>query len=880
MNMNGGMQPPSKPKIDPSQIPRPPLFTSPQDGTEHIPIYYPKEALHHAEPRPPPPADSRFLTFDDGNAAPQLIRSTVYAIPMDRQVLRHSLPMGFLCTPLSIASAEYVPRHKVLPDGELQEWRDAQRIPLVSQQVVPKCRHCHAYANPYWGQDGICNFCQTRNSSLQLVGFTTKYGTVEYEVGGPYITRKTPVQPVFLYAIDATCPNLPLYIPMLCNVGKSMAQHYQRQGAGRLAPRIATCLVGSFGIVLCTLETNGSISLSVMSDVTEQPFSPLPLEQWTFDMSSNQSVQHWEMLTNQLWNAWQPFIKELDQKSPYGPNGFSLSCGGAALAFMADALAETGGRATLLTWRRPNFGVGAIRDREQMNTSNYTSEKTERTLYTPLQIQKDLKDKVDVNSATFYKELGATCAKNRVCIDILVHTPPTVVPFLDLGTLGELCRITSGRIKWIRSRRWKEQLQEELQRSVLSFVGRDAVFKVRCSEGLHVKSYLSCTAPGVTMENGIAESPELEMTCVDPTTCIAVDLEHRVGGIRKDAQIVYFQSALLYTTSAGERRVRVSTLALRTTKEPTTVFRSADFSAITTLMTRKTITNLWQPISDIEIPLQEARVDVTMQCIDILSNYRRYTSAHALPIGQLILPDRLQLLPLYCMSLLKSVMLRSSLPKRGSGVRVVKPSPTADERAYGLFFGSSVIPALAMLLVHPHVFPILHLQDGDGEWQIPEYSLASSEIEKAAAHAYIQLPAPVNPSITCLDDNGVYLIDDGFTIFVYLGKDVPEDVSGPLLIKDVDGNYAVSNDSAFGKQIRRLIWQMQTFCAVGEGSESCLRPTVAPVEVVLGDENHNKDPLEEKVMTLMVDDSSSTEHDYIDFLVQIHKSVRSKTQDS
>ena len=98
-----------------------------------------------------------------------------------------------------------------------------------------------------------------------------------------------------------------------------------------------------------------------------------------------------------------------------------------------------------------------------------------------------------------------------------------------------------------------------------------------------------------------------------------------------------------------------------------------------------------------------------------------------------------------------------------------------------------------------------------------------------------------------------------------------------MLIKDANGNYAVSDDSAFGKQIHRLLWQMQTFCAVGEGSESCLRPTIAPVEVVLADENH-KDPLEERVLTLMVDDSSSTEHDYVDFLVRIHKSVRSKTQ--
>ena len=875
--MNGTQA--NKPKIDPSKIPRPPLFTRPQDG-EAIPIYYPKEALYHNEARPPPPADSRFLTFDDGNAAPQLIRSTVYAIPKERSVLRKSLDMGLICTPLATASEDHVPRQRVLPDGSLEEWRDAQRIPIINANTTspPRCDRCNAYVNPFWDK-GVCNFCKTRNSQQQSIPATaTQYGTVEYEVGGPYVTRTTPVEPIALYALDATCPNLPMYLPMIREVGKSMSEHYQRQGVSGLAPRIGCCLVGSFGIVIANLH-NGVVALSAMSDVTEQPFSPLPLDLWTYDMSTEEGVQQWESLMEQLWDAWQPFLKQLHQKSPYGPNAYSLSCGGAALAFMADALATSGGRASLVTWRRPNFGAGAIRDREMMNTANYTNEKTEYALYTPLQLQSGLNDRLNQKAADFYKHLGAACATRRVCVDVIVHTPPATVPFLDLATLGELCRMTSGRIKWIRSRRWKDEMQEELRRPAFSFLGRDAVFKLRCSEGLQVKSYLSCTAPGITIENGIVESPELELSIVDATTCIAVSLEHRVGGIRKEAPFVYFQSALLYTTSSGKRRVRVSTLALKTASTPADVFRSADFGAVTALWTRQTIANVWKPVSDTDTPLSQARVDVTSKCVDILSNYRLHTSAYSLPIGQLILPDRLQLLPLYCMSFLKSVMLRSSLPKRGSGIRVVKPSPTADERAYGLFFGSSVVPALTMLLVHPNVFPIANVEGGTGEWQIPEYSLASSEIERAAAHAYIQLPGPVSPSITCLEDDGVYLIDDGFTIFVFLGKDVPSDVSGRLLLKDADGNFAVSNDSELGKQIHRVLWQMQTFCSVGEGSECSLRPTIAPVEVLVGDENH-KDPLEEKMMTLMVDDSSSNEHDYIDFLVTIHKAVRSKTQNS
>lgn len=351
----------SKAKIDPSKIPRPPLFTRPQDSDDQetsateassassIPIYYPKEALHHETIRPPPPADSRFVTWDDGNAAPQLIRSTIYAIPLERNILRKSLnssdsgasdgSMALLCTPLAIASEDHVPRKRKLvmssssksngnnkDDDDEEEWRDAQRIPVINVETTspPRCHRCHAYANPFWTRRGECNFCRAQNqrSSNNIPIMTTQFGTVEYQVGGPYITRSIagngmlPVQPICLYALDATCPNLPSYIAMIFEVGTSMAQHHLRQHQDGLAdngeqstmsPRIGCCLVGSFGVVTVHFDKGGVIALSVMSDVTEEPFAPLPLEMWTFDMATEDGVAQWKCLTDQLWDAWQPF---------------------------------------------------------------------------------------------------------------------------------------------------------------------------------------------------------------------------------------------------------------------------------------------------------------------------------------------------------------------------------------------------------------------------------------------------------------------------------------------------------------------------------------------------------------------------------------------
>ena len=58
---------------------------------------------------------------------------------------------------------------------------------------------------------------------------------------------------------------------------------------------------------------------------------------------------------------------------------------------------------------------------------------------------------------------------------------PKPSAFLDLATLGQLCRDTGGKVKWIQtSGGWQEQFQQELLRPVMSFYGTDAILKFRC----------------------------------------------------------------------------------------------------------------------------------------------------------------------------------------------------------------------------------------------------------------------------------------------------------------------------------------------------------------------------------------------------------------
>ena len=342
-----------KPKIDPSQIPRPPAFTRPQQDQGYLPVFYPKAAATGEPVQVPPPADSRYTVVDDGNCSPDLIRSSVYAFPLHRGIWHNTgdMPLGVLCTPLAVHSEDFVPRPRKLPDGSTQDWKDPQAIPVVGQgtsAAPPRCASCHAYVSPFFGADGTCNLCGSRTRNLNLTGLPMQFGTVEYDVSGPYITRETgPVQPVSLYAIDLTCPDVMSYLPILEQVGVDMAQHFQRQshfhmtGPKPASPRIGVCLVSCSGIVFMRHERS---RYAVMSDVTEEPFAAIPLEDWTYDLSTDEGVGAWQAFLREEFAREVVEWKDLVCKgrNAYGLDGWSLSCGGAALAAIGRRLGRVG----------------------------------------------------------------------------------------------------------------------------------------------------------------------------------------------------------------------------------------------------------------------------------------------------------------------------------------------------------------------------------------------------------------------------------------------------------------------------------------------------------------------------------------------------------
>ena len=120
---------------------------------------------------------------------------------------------------------------------------------------------------------------------------------------------------------------------------------------------------------------------------------------------------------------------------------------------------------------------------------------------------------------------------------------------------------------------------------------------------------------------------------------------------------VVFQSALLYTTATGERRVRVQNISARSANDIVEVFKTADEDAVTVTIAKEASFKMLTKTS------REVREGISDKCIRILAAYRKNQGSGAHKT-QLVLPDKLRLFPLYILSLLKTRAFRGlSFPK-------------------------------------------------------------------------------------------------------------------------------------------------------------------------------------------------------------------------
>ncbi|XP_065628208.1 protein transport protein SEC24 A [Quercus suber] len=722
------------------------------------------------------------------NCNPRFLRLTTSGIPNSQSLAsRWHLPLGAVVCPLAEA-----------PDGE-----EVPVVNFVSTGII-RCRRCRTYVNPYVtftdaGRKWRCNICSLLNdvpgdyfAHLDATGKRidldqrpelTK-GSVEFVAPTEYMMRP-PMPPVYFFLIDVSVSAVRSgMIEVVAQTIRSCLD--ELPGYPRTQIGFAT-----FDSAIHFYNMKSSLTqpqMMVVSDL-DDIFVPLP-DDLLVNLSESRSVV--ETFLDSLPSMFQDNV---NVESAFGP---ALKA-----AFMV--MSQLGGKLLIFQNTLPSLGVGRLKLRGD-DLRVYGTDKEHM-----LRIPED----------QFYKQMAAELTKYQIAVNVYAFSDK----YTDIASLGTLAKYTGGQVCYypgFQSAIHGEKLRHELARDLTRETAWESVMRIRCGKGVRFTSYHG---------NFMLRSTDLmALPAVDCDKAYAMQLT--LEETLLTTQTVYFQVALLYTASCGERRIRVHTAAAPVVADLGEMYRQADVGAVVSVFSRLAIEKT------LSSKLEDARNSVQLRIVKALKEYRNlYAVQHRLG-GRIIFPESLKFLPLYGLALCRSTPLRGGYA-----------DAPLDERCSAGYTMMTLPVKKLLKLLYPSLI------------RLDEYLLKAS----AQVDDFKNLEKRLSLAAENLDSRGLYLYDDGFRFNIWFGRALSPDVAMNLLGADFAAELSkVTLSERENEMSRKLMRILKKF---RESDPSyyhlchLVRQGEQPREGFL-------------LLSNLVEDQMGGANGYVDWILQIHRQVQ------
>eukprot|EP00898_Chlorokybus_atmophyticus_P002080 jgi/Chlat1/2873/Chrsp195S03018 len=655
----------------------------------------------------PRPIDSPNMPPQTGvmNCDPKYIRLACNAVPNSNTLRnRWPLPLGAVCHPLAESPGDEVP------------------IVNFGTSGIVRCRRCRTYINPYvqftdGGRRWRCNVCGLLNDvpvdyfcTLDADGRRRDVaerpelckGSVEFIAPQEYMVR-APMPPVYFFIIDVSYPAV---ASGMVAVAAAAIKSCLERLPGDSRTRIGFL---TFDSTLHFYNLKSSLSQPQMMVVAEleDVFLPLPDD----------------LLVN-LRESWDVVNSLLDSLPAIVANTQNVeSALGPALQAAFMVVSPIGGKMLVFQSSLPTLGVGRLTVRGD----------------DPRVYGTDREQNLRVAEDASYKKLAAECSRVQICVDVFSFCSP----FADLGSLSTLPRYTGGQMSCYPGftvQRDGEKFHMELVRNLTRVTGWEAVMRIRCGKGLKISSFHG--------HFFIRSSDLLALPAVDCDKAFVVQIAHDEALVTSPT--VYFQCALLYTSSSGERRIRVHTLQIPVVADLGEMFNATDCGALAVTLSRLAAERTFTG------KLEEARKDAQSKCVAALREYRTlYAGQFRSAPNRLVFPDTMRLLSIFTLGLIKNPALRGGFKE----VHI-------DERTSWIFDMLALPADITLIALYPRLYSLHDMP--------PQCGIAGAD-------GSMVLPPVVPLAQERLDPRGVYLMDDTRRLLLWLGREARQDVAISLL---------------------------------------------------------------------------------------------------
>lgn len=654
-----------------------------------------------------------------------LFRWTASKLPQTSHLVK--VPLGAVLRPL--ATSEEQPIAVVQPGSA----------------GIVRCKRCRLYMNPFvsWTEHGRrwrCNICGQLNDTpsayfchLDEKGLRTdrvqrpelSQSVVEYLAPAEYMVR-APQEPTYFFVLDVSATAV--RSGMLAVAASTIKQSLDTlPGHGRTKVGFITF---DNGVHYYNLNSElSSPQMLVVADLKEL-FVPLP--------------DHLLVNLKESRNVVEAFLDSLPSMFAKNPV-VSQSCLGPALKAAFTVMKQIGGKMSVFQSIMPNMGDGALKVREQPGIMG-----------TPNEIQ------VLKPGLAWYKDTALEFSRQQISVDLYLFP----YQYMDLASLGDLAKYSAGTMQsFVNFNESKDgpRFQGQLQKNLTQTTAFEAVMRIRCTKGMRITNFYG--------NFFIRGSDLLALPNCNADSVFGFDLAHDEQTVA--ASHVTVQAALLYTSSNGERRIRVMTQALPVSSLSSEIVASLDSDACVALMSKQALDVCMKS------SLDNARMRLQQVCVELIKTSKggdkRTVSGYSVPppSGQgggsddadKPIPENVSSLPLYTLATMKNVAFR--------GGTDVHP----DERAQSHYTLNSMWVDQTKVFVHPRLFAIHEMEAHAG---LPVEGNNGVPADRVAGRNRILLPAAIPLTVDRLSSNGIFLLDNGVEMYLWVGRTADMNVMASL----------------------------------------------------------------------------------------------------
>ncbi|TFK34422.1 hypothetical protein BDQ12DRAFT_689579 [Crucibulum laeve] len=800
-----------RPRIEPSQVP------SPIEAIEEDRIQWQEKTYMTLPGSHAPLSTSDFVAVDQGNSSPKFVRVSTWNIPSTSRLASEcQIPIAAVFQPF----ADLDPRE--------------EPIPVVDTGAVgpARCERCRGYINPWCnfvagGMRWKCNLCshETAVSSEYFCNLDANLmrldhlqrpelnkGTVEFTVSEEYYAQHAlpKISPPY-FSVEPPPNGLRRPAPMDYVFALDVSNHAVYSGFLTAAcDALRTMLFGPTSCFppdsrVCILTFDTTLHFYDLSTDLTPMFIVPDLEEVFVPIRSG-------LFVNPAANkaALEALLIALPQRFADAPE--SESALGSAIRGSLASFAGHGGHVIVFQSVLPTTGAGALGSLPPAEADVLDTNK-EKHLHNP-------RDKI-------WLDIGEECIEEGVGVSMFLAPSK----YMDIGSIGAVSSTTGGELFYhprFDPARDTSALNSQIQRLMRRTQGYNCTMRVRCSTGLRVtKQYANCSQSSIT---------DLEFGIFDADQAVVVSLEHS-GGRISPRTYAHVQSAMLYTTVTGERRVRVCNLAMNVVDLAGNVFQYGDMDALLCLFAREAMTSVKSQ------KISATRDELTEKCASVLLGYRNMCAA-SIQASQLIIPEAFRALPAFTLALQKTKPLKSL-------------QVSSDVRNY---YSHRIMSMSVRNLIH-YLYPqLLALHDLEDQIALP----VPVKGPNGVVAEQFSLPTCMRDSYYFMQASGIYLIDNGENMIFWVGSS-----ASPQLLSDLFGVDDINSldphlhqlpvlDTLLSAQVRNILAYRQT--SRGRTSKLLIA-------------RQNMDGSEIEFSDMLVEDQNNGAMAYSDYLAVVHKQI-------